>query len=194
MRERALGLQGGAALHRQHAAETRAAQNAHDAAPVDDAIAAGAAHGRACHFPLFGLGVFDGDVLGVHVNYPIDHGFEPRIGIFPAQECIAGVVVDLGSWRQIVGPHDVGKGVSFVVNHTRVDNGTIFKVFFVGILFNLEIPVWLGDLIIWRANLQSILDDAANLNVRQGKDDTIYLEFFCFEFHQIGWLGDEWDD
>ena len=115
MRQAAFGLVGSAALDREHAVESAFAENGDHPGPVDDAVAAGAAHRRAGHFAALGFGVLDGDVLGVHVDQQVAHRLQSLVGVFAAQVGVAGVVVDAEAgrdppeWRCAAGPGWCGR-------------------------------------------------------------------------------------
>ena len=65
-----------------------------DALPIDHAVAAGAADRRAGDLAAFGVGVLDGDVLGVQVDEPVDDPLQPGVRVLPGQVGVAGVEVD----------------------------------------------------------------------------------------------------
>ena len=71
--DRAFRLVDRAAFDGQHDIPFGLAADADDPGPINDAVAAGAADGRAGHFAAFGRGLRLGDVLGVEVNEPSDH-------------------------------------------------------------------------------------------------------------------------
>ena len=92
----ALGrLHGGAALDGEDdVAGALAADDVDDPRPVEHALAAGAAHGRAGDLAAFRIGVGVGDVLGVEVDEAISDPFQPRVDVVAAEIGIAGVEVD----------------------------------------------------------------------------------------------------
>ena len=77
VRQAAGGLLFGAALDGEHSAEVRLAQDRDDSLPIDDAVAAGASHGRPGHLAAFRVRVLDGNVLGVDVNQQGLTAFSP---------------------------------------------------------------------------------------------------------------------
>lgn len=66
-----LGLLYCPALNAQHNITRCALAYFNHALPIDDAVAAGAAGGRARHLAAFILRLLDRDVLGVDVNEPV---------------------------------------------------------------------------------------------------------------------------
>ena len=72
MLDASLGLFDGAALDGHDDVAGAAAEGFDDAGPVEDAVAAGAAHRRAGHLASLGVGMLDGDVFGVQVDQAVD--------------------------------------------------------------------------------------------------------------------------
>lgn len=65
-----------------------------DAFPVDDTFTAGAAYGGSGDFTAFGVGLADGDVLGVEVDEAVEDMFEPGVGVVAAEVAVTGIEVD----------------------------------------------------------------------------------------------------
>ncbi len=84
--QRPFGLRFGAAFDRQHALVSGLFQSLHDTMPIDLAIAARTADGRARDLAAFRGGLFARDVLGVHVDDAIDDGLEHGIGVFAGRD------------------------------------------------------------------------------------------------------------
>ena len=98
----------GAALDGEHALVAGLLESLHDAMPVDLAVAAGAADGRAGDLAAFGAGLLRRDVLGVDVDDLVDDRFEHRVGIFAGQERVAAIVVHANPRRihQVENPRE----------------------------------------------------------------------------------------
>src|SRR6478736_1120944 len=94
-----------AALHGQHDVVVCLGQRGHDAFPVDDAIAAGAAQ-HAAYLAAQSLGVLDTDVFGVHMGHLPDNLLEPLVRVVFAEITVSGVEVD-GQRRTVDQFHDL---------------------------------------------------------------------------------------
>ena len=87
------------ALNRQNDVALALTANGDDACPVDDALAASAAHRGAGDLASLGIRLFDGYVLGVEVDEAMSHPFQPDIGIMPAEVAVTGIKVDADGGR-----------------------------------------------------------------------------------------------
>ena len=85
MFDAAAGLFDRAAFHAENDIARAGTADGDHGRPVDDSLAAGAAHGGSGNLAAFGVGLCDGNVFGVQVDEAILDVFEPLDGIFAAQ-------------------------------------------------------------------------------------------------------------
>ena len=57
-----------------------------DALPIDHAVAAGAADRRAGDLAALGVGLLDGNILGMQMDQPAQDAFEPPVRVLAGQE------------------------------------------------------------------------------------------------------------
>ena len=84
MLDGALGLRDGAALDGEDDVAFGLLANLDDALPVNHALTAGAAHGRAGDLAALGVGLLDGNVLRVQVDEASEDALEPLVRIVAA--------------------------------------------------------------------------------------------------------------
>ena len=94
MFEAAGGLLDGAAFDAEHDVPRAGLADLDHLGPVDHAVAAGAAHGRAGHLAALGVRLLDRDVLGVQMDQSVLDVREPGERVLAGQVAVAGVEID----------------------------------------------------------------------------------------------------